>query len=154
MNIFKIIFEKKMKKIFFSSFKDVMSKENRQKIYYFLKEMVEEEDLSSDEKYNLFLYIMYEIHTEWISLPKLEDLYTYIKRKKFGYEHEQFYSIRKSFQEEETFISNPPVIEEGVIQCRKCKSKRTFSFNKQTRSSDEAVTVFVRCVDCNTQFRM
>lgn len=97
---------------------------------------------------------MYEIHTEWNSLPKLEDLYLGIKKKNFAYDHEQYYNIKQTFREEEDFIMNPPIIEEGVISCKKCKSKRTFSFNKQTRSSDEAVTVFVRCVDCGTQFRM
>ena len=137
-----------MKKIFFTNFKEIISKNNREKIF------VEKEDLSFDEKYNFLLYIFYEIHTEWISLPKLEELYIGIKKKNFGYEHEQFSSIRQSFREEEDFIMNPPIIEEGVIECKKCKSKRTFSFNKQTRSSDEAVTVFVRCVDCGIQFRM
>ena len=143
-----------MKKIFFTNFKEIISKNNREKIYQYIKEFVEKEDLSFDEKYNFLLYIFYEIHTEWISLPKLEELYIGIKKKNFGYEHEQFSSIRQSFREEEDFIMNPPIIEEGVIECKKCKSKRTFSFNKQTRSSDEAVTVFVRCVDCGIQFRM
>ena len=143
-----------MQKIFNTNFKDIMSKDNRGKVYEFIKKTVEEEDLNPSEKYNLLLYTFYEIHTEWISLPKLEDLYSSIKKKKFAYEHEQFNTIKQSFREEEDFILNPPIIEEGVIECKKCKSKRTFSFNKQTRSSDEAVTVFVRCVDCGSQFRM
>ena len=143
-----------MKKVFFKNFKPIMSKDNREKIYSYIKTLVDEEDISQEEKYDLLLYIMYEIHTEWNSLPKLEDLFLYIKRKKIGYNHNEFKFIRDCFQEEENFIMNPPIIEEGVISCKKCKSKRTFSFNKQTRSSDEQVTVFVRCVDCGTQFKM
>lgn len=143
-----------MKKVFFKNFKPIMSKDNREKIYTYIKNIVNEEDISQEEKYDLLLYIMYEIHTEWNSLPKLEDLFLYIKRKKIGYNHNEFKFIRDCFQEEDDFITNPPIIEEGVISCKKCKSKRTFSFNKQTRSSDEQVTVFVRCVDCGTQFRM
>lgn len=143
-----------MKKVFFKNFKPIMSKDNREKIYSYIKTLVDEEDISQEEKYDLLLYIMYEIHTEWNSLPKLEDLFLYIKRKKIGYNHNEFKFIRDCFQEEEDFIMNPPIIEEGVISCKKCKSKRTFSFNKQTRSSDEQVTVFVRCVDCGTQFKM
>jgi len=143
-----------MKKIFYKTFKPIMGKDNREKIFSFIKSIVDKEEISQEEKYDLFLYIMYEIHTEWNSLPKLEDLFLYIKRKKIGYNHNEFKFIRECFQEEEDFIMKPPVIEEGVISCKKCKSKRTFSFNKQTRSSDEQVTVFVRCVDCGTQFRM
>ena len=124
-----------MKKVFFKNFKPIMSKDNREKIYTYIKNIVNEEDISQEEKYDLLLYIMYEIHTEWNSLPKLEDLFLYIKRKKIGYNHNEFKFIRDCFQEEEDFIVNPPVIEEGVISCKKCKSKRTFSFNKQTRSS-------------------
>jgi DNA-directed RNA polymerase subunit M/transcription elongation factor TFIIS len=37
---------------------------------------------------------------------------------------------------------------EGIYQCRKCNSSRTFSFGKQTRSSDEGTTVFVKCSAC------
>lgn len=143
-----------MKKIFYKTFKPIMGKDNREKIFNFIKSIVDEEAISQEERYDLLLYIMYEIHTEWNSLPKLEDLFLYIKRKKIGYNHNEFKFIRDCFQEEEDFIMNPPVIEEGVISCKKCKSKRTFSFNKQTRSSDEQVTVFVRCVDCGSQFRM
>lgn len=143
-----------MKKIFYKTFKPIMGKDNREKIFNFIKSIVDEEVISQEERYDLLLYIMYEIHTEWNSLPKLEDLFLYIKRKKIGYNHNEFKFIRDCFQEEEDFIMNPPVIEEGVISCKKCKSKRTFSFNKQTRSSDEQVTVFVRCVDCGSQFRM
>lgn len=142
---------------FFShNFKDIMSKDNRKKVYKYLKDYVEtmEGYHTDEERDDILLYLMYEIHTEWVSVPKLEDIFLFIKKKKMGYNHDQFLSIKSCFQEEEDFIINPPVIEEGVIECKKCKSKRTFSFNKQTRSSDEAVTVFVRCVDCKTQFRM
>ncbi|NDF99366.1 MAG: transcription factor S, partial [Chitinophagia bacterium] len=36
----------------------------------------------------------------------------------------------------------------------RCHSKRTFSFSKQTRRSDESSTVFVRCAMCHHTYRM
>ncbi|QCQ67795.1 hypothetical protein ECIV_ORF40 [European chub iridovirus] len=35
--------------------------------------------------------------------------------------------------------------------CSKCKSVKTFLVTRQTRSADEALTVFVKCVKCNHQ---
>ena len=67
-----------MKKIFYKTFKPIMGKDNREKIFNFIKSIVDEEEISQEERYDLLLYIMYEIHTEWNSLSKLEDLFFYI----------------------------------------------------------------------------
>lgn len=64
-----------------------------------------------------------------------------------------FSKIRDKIEEENNFIENPIVdIEEGIIQCNKCKSHKTFSYQKQVRSSDEGFTLFVSCVDCNASW--
>jgi DNA-directed RNA polymerase subunit M/transcription elongation factor TFIIS len=64
-----------------------------------------------------------------------------------------FSKIRDKIEEENNFIENPIVdIEEGIIQCNKCKSYKTFSYQKQVRSSDEGFTLFVSCVDCNASW--
>lgn len=41
-----------------------------------------------------------------------------------------------------------PSVDEGMFQCNKCKSKKIFTMSKQTRSGDEATTVFARCSEC------
>jgi DNA-directed RNA polymerase subunit M/transcription elongation factor TFIIS len=67
--------------------------------------------------------------------------------------HPVFNSIRDKIEEENRFIENPVVdIAEGIIQCNKCKSYKTFSYQKQVRSSDEGFTLFVNCVDCNSSW--
>lgn len=71
-----------------------------------------------------------------------------------GWNHPTFDNHKRQIQEEEDFIENPYTnVEEGVIQCSKCGSKRTFSYQKQVRSSDEGFSLFVNCVNCNASWR-
>lgn len=143
-----------MESIFHDRFKSVMSKSNRKKVFqYFLNE-IKDHTKSVTKQQELLYNIFYEIHVEWVVLPKLEDLFQVIRKRKFYFSHPYFDQIKKYIQEEEEFITTPPEIDEGVIECKRCHGKKTFSFTKQTRSSDEAVTVFVRCVECGHQFCM
>lgn len=48
---------------------------------------------------------------------------------------------------------NPPEVQEGVYTCRKCKSKKTLSYGIQTRSADEPMTMFIKCVDCGQRWK-
>lgn len=45
-----------------------------------------------------------------------------------------------------------PEVDEGMFTCLKCKSKRIFTASKQTRSGDEATTVFAKCSECKNQW--
>lgn len=64
----------------------------------------------------------------------------------------------KKYKEQEdkylSIIENPIQIEEGIYQCNKCKSKKTFSYQLQTRSADEGMTTFVECANCKTKWRI
>ena len=42
---------------------------------------------------------------------------------------------------------------EGIHTCSKCKSKKTYSYQLQTRSSDEPMTNFVTCVECGNKWK-
>ena len=77
-----------------------------------------------------------------------------LKNKQFLFEHDDYNEIRLRVKEQEEFLENPTQVEDGVIQCSRCKSHKTFSYAKQTRASDEGTTVFVRCSQCNHQFRL
>ena len=59
-----------------------------------------------------------------------------------------------------TNIENPPLPKSGVVRCPRCvnnpklkdneqRGKKTDYYQKQTRSSDEPMTVFAFCYDCN-----
>jgi DNA-directed RNA polymerase subunit M/transcription elongation factor TFIIS len=41
----------------------------------------------------------------------------------------------------------------GEFTCRKCKGTKTSHYAMQTRSSDEPMTVFVKCLGCNARWR-
>lgn len=62
----------------------------------------------------------------------------------------QLYKERR--YEEELFQTTPFTIDEGVLECFKCGSRRTFSFQRQTRSADEGATTFAQCVDCGDRW--
>jgi DNA-directed RNA polymerase subunit M/transcription elongation factor TFIIS len=130
----------------------VKSKKNRENVVQYLKTKLPNNDPQQDT--SLFYFLMYEMHVEWSLCPKLDELFSYLKTNNLGLNHVIFDDIKHRLKENDEFISNPPQVEEGVIECQRCKSKRTFSFSKQTRSGDEACTVFVRCAQCNFQFRM
>lgn len=44
-------------------------------------------------------------------------------------------------------------VEDGPVQCRHCGKNKVISFNKATRSADEPVTVFSKCVNCNRTWK-
>jgi len=44
-------------------------------------------------------------------------------------------------------------IEEGMFVCGRCGSTKTTHYQKQTRSADEPMTVFVQCTNCPNRWR-
>ncbi len=79
-------------------------------------------------------------------------LVTDLYRHTFQWNHPVFDTFHRQMEEENEFILNPIEIEEGVLEC-KCGSKRTISFQRQTRSADEGSTTFAQCVECGAKWR-
>jgi DNA-directed RNA polymerase subunit M/transcription elongation factor TFIIS len=52
------------------------------------------------------------------------------------------------------YITSPVDVEEGVMQCTKCGSMKTFSSQKQVRSGDEGFSTFCACVNCGAKWRI
>ena len=42
---------------------------------------------------------------------------------------------------------------EGILQCGKCKSKKTDYYQLQTRSADEPMTTYVTCKNCGNRWK-
>lgn len=100
------------------------------------------------------IYLLYELSAEFTADPKVEYFIQRVKSNKSGWNHPVFHPFHQLQKEYDDFLLNPPEVEEGVIQCHRCGSKKTFSFSKQTRRADESATVFVRCAECNKSFKM
>lgn len=70
------------------------------------------------------------------------------------YDSEDFDNIDNKISERDDFINNPYTIDDGVLECEKCGSKKTVSTTKQTRSGDEATSVFAMCIKCGNKWKM
>jgi DNA-directed RNA polymerase subunit M/transcription elongation factor TFIIS len=99
-------------------------------------------------------YLVYEIVSEFLYVNNIQSLMEQVRRKEIGFNHPSFDTIRNEFQEQDDFFENPPQVEEGIMECKRCRSKRTFSFSKQTRRSDESATVFIRCSNCDFMYKI
>jgi len=99
-------------------------------------------------------YLTYEVIIEFLYLNNLPHLMEQVKRREIGFDHPNLDAIRQEFQEQDDFLINPPQVEEGIMECKRCHSKRTFSFSKQTRRSDESATVFIRCSNCSFMYKI
>lgn len=108
----------------------------------------------SNNNLNLYNKLLYSIIYDILSQKKLKSIIDNLSNNKFGWNNNCFDEIKTSIKEQDNFLENPPEIDEGVFECSKCHGKRTFSFEKQTRSGDEAGTVFVQCYDCGKKWTM
>ena len=123
------------------------SKGNKLKIINQLQHYTEEDQ-------NDIIYEMAFGMTSNKETKNIKTIYSSLKNKKMGLHHEDFTEIAKKIEETDTFMNKPFDVSEGVNQCSKCKSFRTISFCKQTRSSDEGISVFVTCIDCKYRYMM
>lgn len=76
-----------------------------------------------------------------------------IKEKKTGFELSVYSEYLQEIEETDEFLSNDLSVEEGALQCPKCKSQKTFSYTKQVRSADEGTSVFAQCYNCSNKWR-
>lgn len=105
--------------------------------------------ISTDEEEQRF--ILYDVLSSASSGAEAVRL---LKERAFGFTHPHFHTIRRMVEEQEGFLNRSVDVEDGVVQCHRCKSFKTFSYAKQTRASDEGTTVFVTCCECKLQFRL
>jgi DNA-directed RNA polymerase subunit M/transcription elongation factor TFIIS len=111
-----------------------------------LKEYLEK--ISVDE--NVQKFLLFEVFCH----DGIKNIREMFKEKQFLFFHKEFAEIHHLVKEQEEFLTNPVQVEDGVIECHRCKSQKTFSYAKQTRASDEGTTVFVTCSECKHQFRL
>jgi len=106
-------------------------------------------DTEKDYKTNI-----YNVINNLILGIDLKQILNDLKHEKVIFNMEKFDNIKFSISEQQKFLEKPFEVEEGVLQCNKCGSKKTFSFSKQTRGGDEGTTVFAQCANCGVRWKM
>ena len=108
----------------------------------------EAQDLEEDYKWGI-----YQILSDLQEQKSIKEIYRSIRKGELGWKHNSFLSMSQRIQEQNEFIENPFEVEEGVHTCRKCGSKRVFSYNRQVRGGDEGTGVFCECVACHCKWQ-
>lgn len=77
----------------------------------------------------------------------------YNRADEIYWEHPEFDLFREILEEEERFLIEPPKMNDGIIGCRKCKTKNTTYYQRQIRRADEGYTLFITCLECGEKWR-
>tara|TARA_Y100001972_G_C7645725_1_gene324502 strand:- start:1012 stop:1425 length:414 start_codon:yes stop_codon:yes gene_type:complete len=77
-----------------------------------------------------------------------------LKHNNYLDNREEYKEYREKIKEHDGFLVRPFEVDEGVLECGKCGSNKTISYTKQTRSGDEATSVFALCYECNNKWKM
>lgn len=92
--------------------------------------------------------IAYQVVADVIQGKKNKQIVKELQSSQFEWDHPFYDPFHEKLNEHDDFIVHPFDIAEGISQCGRCKSKRTFSSQVQVRSCDEPMTTFSRCADC------
>ena len=132
--------------------KDYIEKDKHVRIIdtQILKKILEKKPHNIEETYKqLIITVCCKIQS---GIP-LKDVLQTIKTGKVSWDCDEMEEYKHKLQEQDEFLEKPFEIEDGVIECNKCGSKRTYSYTKQTRSGDEATTVFSVCAKCGAKWK-
>jgi DNA-directed RNA polymerase subunit M/transcription elongation factor TFIIS len=104
---------------------------------------------NNEDEYN---DIIYEVYGKLLNKNDINDIISNLENKQIKWLNPYFHNIRNKQSEQDDFIENPFEVEEGVLECKKCGSRRVFSYGKQVRSGDEATTTFAQCIECKSKW--
>jgi hypothetical protein len=105
------------------------------------------------EDNDVYLWCIYQVvGTLLTQTVSMKDTLNHVKAGEIGWNDPCYRNVADKLKEHDDYLVKPFDIAEGVTQCLKCGSKKTWSVQRQTRSSDEPMTTFSRCVDCGHQW--
>jgi DNA-directed RNA polymerase subunit M/transcription elongation factor TFIIS len=121
---------------------------------------IHESNIEEEFFLNTYKNIMYQIYTYICQIRDVIDqqqlvvnIFNQLEKNNVLFDFE-FFSEQK-FKEYKQFkyLTEPLSVSEGIHTCGKCKSKKTYSYQLQTRSSDEPMTNFVTCASCGNKWK-
>ncbi len=125
-----------------SRFVEGLSNKHGQKLLEKIEVYCEEQDLTLS-------IILYEYYSKFKKAETKTDLKNILQDIK-NYNTKTNLIVRDQFLTSTSKIEKeitPIEVEEGEIRCPKCKGKKTMRSQAQTRSGDEAMTQYYRCVN-------
>lgn len=99
----------------------------------------------------IYIKVIYQIIGDILKRCSLNKLGKNIKNDMVGWKHPDYEYVKNRIDEHDEFIVNPFEVEEGVTKCR-CGSERVFTYQRQSRSADEPMSTYAKCVKCKVQW--
>jgi hypothetical protein len=122
------------------------SKKNCEMFEKIIHDLVQEDEY----KYNWYIYQLVGLLLQDIQNMKV--YFKDVKAGKIGWDSTTYDSVRSKIIEHDEYLVKPFDVVEGVAQCGKCGSKKTWSIAKQMRSGDEGTSTISRCVECGNHW--
>lgn len=88
----------------------------------------------------------------WIELQRQYNKDHNIDEGRLGWDHPVFDRYAKEQKEYDSYIQSPMEVEEGVLLCKKCGSRKVASYQVQSRAADEPMTTVATCTNCQAQW--
>jgi DNA-directed RNA polymerase subunit M/transcription elongation factor TFIIS len=101
-------------------------------------------------KYNWYIYQVVGLLSK--DIKSMKSHFKDVKAGKIGWSSTTYDSVRSKIVEHDEYLVKPFDVVEGVAQCGKCGSKKTWSVAKQMRSGDEGTSTISRCVECGNHW--
>ena len=125
-------------------------------IFNFSLQYSNDNNIEKSWKNNIFIHLYKQKYTSiMLDLNSNKDLLNKIENKDILSKNLAFLSakdINPDKWKPVEFIDDN--IEDGIFQCRKCKSRKTTYYSLQTRSADEPMTNFITCIECKNRWKM
>lgn len=129
----------------------------------FLNRKVKRSDLSNDTIMSIYKKIFYESLIV-LKRENLQKLIENLSQNKLGLYSDKFSKEKFLDYQETKNIEEPPKVIPGIHVCGKCvhnkdkkddpdRGRRTTYYELQTRSQDEPMTQFIRCLDCGFNWK-
>jgi DNA-directed RNA polymerase subunit M/transcription elongation factor TFIIS len=101
-------------------------------------------------------WLLSQVYEDVKDFTECDDMEEYVRnvisKGNLGWNHATFKTFKRIQQEQDDYILNPFEAEEGVVQCKKCKSWKVYSISVQTRAADEPMTTVSQCTVCKTKW--
>lgn len=123
-------------------------------IYNYCLKKCTEKDIEKSWENSIFIHIYKQIFVS-IMLSLTDEIIEKLKNKEILSRNLAFLKPEEINPEKwkpVEFVDDN--VEDGIFQCRKCKSRKTTYYSLQTRSADEPMTNFITCIECNNRWKM